>query len=1599
MPPKTTLCLLLFAFLYTRSSAQLKADFTSNTQQGCAPLVVQFVDASAGIPTQWFWDLGNGTTSTKQNPGVIYINPGTYTVKLVIKNASGQDSVIKTNYITVYTYPTPALTVTPTNGCAPFNVKFTDKSVAGSGTVSNWIWDFGDGNVSTEQNPQHTYNISDTFDVSLTVVNSFGCRKTIRDTSLIKVGGLIRAGFTYTYNNICKPPSTIKFNDLSISKTPITYQWTFGDGAASTEKDPVHIYTTSGNFTAQLIIINEEGCSDTTSQTISIGGIKADFAFTNGCVNEPIIFTDKSTPKPVSATWDFGDGGKATGYEVQHIYTTAGSYQVTLIANFGTCADTLRKTVQTVEKVQADFTESGKLKSCVYPVTINFTSNSAGATAYKWLFGDNTTSTEKNPTHVFSQPGEYSVTLIAYNTTGCQDSITKTNLVSIGPPSIRSIQNLPFEGCAPQTISMKPVVFSPEDITAYKWDFGDGKTSAEAQPTHTYTNAGVYAVKLIVITASGCSDTLLLPSAVVLGKPPTAAFTADPLQTCAKTPVQFTDKSTGLVTDWLWIFGDGSTSAEQNPENVYTDTGYFDVSLIVGQYGCYDTLTLEKYIYIKSPVAKFASATTCENPYLYKFTDKSIGAKIWHWDFGDGNTSNLQSPTHTYSAKGTYAVSLTVTNAECTDREIDSIRVIEENPAFKYESVSPNFCKYDSIHFYVTQYDPENIRYYKWDFGDGTTTGALLRNNDVYHFYNDAGTYSPLLIITDDNGCQDTLESAVPVNIFGPNAAFSNEAGNCIFSTVNFTDESTSDGKHPITKWIWDYGDGSKADTLTAAPFKHTYADNGLFDVYLKVIDNIGCYDTLINNRAVEITKPVAGFYADTLSCSGYNTRFVDTSSGVSLLYNWYFGDGTVSSDPQPTHVYAKEGSYDVKLVLHDKYGCTDSVLKPKYVLVANPVADFSISDSSFLCPPVMINPTNNSRNYDSLTWYFGDGSVSVEATPVHYYTLADTYPLSLIVKGYGNCYDTLTKTIIVKGPSAKLSYSPLAGCDTLSVSFKAPGKNIIQYVWDFGDGGIQITTDSLVNYTYSKPGKLLPKIVIEDSAGCKVTIFTNDSVTISGVNALYSAGFNVHTCDSLLYEFRDSSIVYFDEIASYKWKFGDGDSSIQANPSHMYYTSRQYNTSLQVTTVNGCTSSYKLPVNIFIDTTNQIFANIPDSACVNAPVSLSAGTYNTSAGSMTWQWNFGNGAAAFSKDTVYSYSAASTYNAFVVGTNAAGCPDTARHFLHIDPLPPVDAGVNSEICREQSIVLNATGADTYTWFADATLSCLDCASPTANPLINNTYYVTGKNNFGCIAKDSVSIEVKQPITVSATAPDTTCTGTLIQLQATGAEVYKWQPESMVANPADSATTSSPTSTTVYTVIGSDDKGCFSDTASLTVSVFPYPTLQIPDSVITINVGSEYKITTIASPDIVFWQWMPLAGLSCSNCAEPIMKPTTSQIYTVNAQNIAGCSVEKHINVTVLCKDQNLFIPNTFSPNGDGMNDYFYPRGKGLFTVKSFRIFSRIGNLVFEKTNFPPNQQTYGWDGRYKGNALQPDVYVFVAEVVCENGTVLSTKGNVTLLR
>ncbi len=1598
------LAIALFCYLVPGVvNAQLKAGFKASVTAGCSPLVVKFNDNSTGGPTSWFWDLGKNT-STDQNPSAIYIDPGTYSIKLIIKNSTGADSIIKTDYITVYEKPLIFFDANITRGCAPLDVVFTDTSLAQSGDIAQRIWDFGDGTSSGEQAPSHTYNIADTFNVALTVTNSFGCSQTLVKPTYIEVANQPVADFSYQYTSICTLPSTFKFKNLTSADPAFTYQWYFGDGGSSTQANPKYDYSTAGKYDIQLIATNTTGCVDTITKSIAIGTQSANIimpAF--GCVNKAIVMQDSSQPEALSGAWDFGDGFTGAGLTVTHNYTAPGNYTVTYTASFGDCSGEIKKIITIKDAPVAAFSSPDKLTSCTAPFQVSFVNESSGADSYLWDFGDGAISTDQNPTHTYLVTGVFTVKLLAFNNAGaCADTYIIKNMVNINPPNIEGFVGLPISTCVPATINFDAVITTPEPVTGHQWFFGNGVTSTEANPVYTYDTAGEYSVKLIITTASGCSDTFELEKAVIATEKPTARFTAFPTNTCAYKEVQFADGSSNDVIFWDWNFGDGGTSIEQNPLHHYLDTGYFRVQLIVANKGCKDSLIIPDFIYIKPPVARYITNFNCNKRFVRTFKDFSVAPQTWHWDFGDSTTSVLQNPSHTYANQGVYNVQLIVTNGGCSDTLVTPVTIIDANPGAEITALHSNFCKYDSIQLTATNYDPAFIKSFKWNFGDGSIADFSPFNSVAYHVYKQSGTYAPFLVTNDLNGCNDTAK--IPntiVNIYGPTALFTNDQGNCIDSLIKFKDQSKPDITNAITTWIWNYGDGI-TDTLTQPPFEHNYFQSGLFTPILKVIDANGCYDSLIKPDAVIITKPIANFsLQDSIRCAIAPAEFVDSSNGLSLNYLWDFGDGLTSGASNPKHLYAMEGEYDVSLTITDRFGCKDSITKTGIISVSNPVAQFSVSDSAANCPPLPVQTTNLSTSITSSFWDFGDGNSSNLENPFRIYNEPGIYTMQLIVHGYGPCYDTATKVISLKGPAGSFTHTQQSNCFPVTVNFKANTKNTIAYTWDFGDGALTSTTADSVSYDYKSPGVYIPRLIIEDIGGCQVALESIDTIKILGVNPAFEY-FNSVGCDSSAVVFADSSkIASVDQVISRVWDFGDGNQSTAATPLHYYTNVGTYTSTLTFLTQKGCSGTASQDITILINQAPLVNAQIPDTLCLNATGNFTAQEVANIPEAVSWLWNFGNNSTDANPTTTYAFTTAGLYNVSIQATATTGCADTITKQLRVLPAPPVFAGSDTTVCKFVPAILHPSGAIDYVWNADAFLNCSNCANPQALPDSTRIFIVTGTDQFGCTASDSVQINIVQPVYINlAASGDTLCQGNSVQLNASGASFYSWQPvtglnSASIANPI-----ASPSGSIVYTVIGSSDiNNCFTDTATVNILVAPNPVFSIKDTMVTINVGSSYTILTDNSADINQWSWLPPAGLSCSNCPQPVAQPKASISYQVEVANQFGCKATGNIRFEVICNNTNIFIPNTFSPNADGVNDYFYPRGKGLYTLKSIRIFNRWGGVVFAGNNILPESEKDGWNGKVNNMPQPSDVYVYVIEVLCDNGTVLNYKGSLTLIR
>jgi gliding motility-associated-like protein len=1575
--------------------AQLTANFTATPVSGCAPLLVNFTDQSSGSPVQWKWDLGNGTISFLQNPSGTYFNPGQYNIKLVVYNAAGDSAVLeKTQYISVYAAPDVAFTGLPLTGCVPLPVSFTDQSTAGSGSISQWQWDFGDGNSSNIQNPSHTYATAGNYNVTLRLTNSFGCIKVLSKPQYIKVNAGAHADFSNTAPVGCHPPTVINFQNLSTGSGILTYQWDFGDGGSSTVSNPSHTYAAAGTYTVRLITTNSAGCSDTIikSNLITITSINASFSSAvTACLNKPVNFTNTSVPVPTNVIWNFGDATTSTLLNPVKAYTSAGTYQVEMIANFGGCLDTAYQTISVYDNPIADFS-APITGSCKAPFTANFSNSSTGAASYLWLFGDGNTSTVTAPAHTYTTTGNFTVTLIATNINGCSDTIIKTAYIKIQPPVV-TINNLPFSGCAPVNFSFSASITSTDPVTDYLWDFGDGSTSTAINPTHVFPT-GTYIIKLIVVTASGCTDSAIVNPGIIASVKPTANFTATPRDVCAHMPVNFTDLSTGTATSWSWNFGDGGTSTSQNPIHVYEDTGYFNITLIVCNDGCCDTLTIANYLHVNPPIAAFITGIDCSKPRDRIFTDQSIGADEWNWDFGDGTTSTQQNPIHTYADTGTYTVTLLVKNytTGCEYSKSIVIKVLFEKANFMVSDTV--ICRKNSITFTATGNNALNVAAYQWDFGDGSTANNL----SATHTYTVAGKYTIRLVVTDLLGCKDTLTKPLYIEVNGPVANFAPAvAGGCLLSAVSFTDNSITDGIHPIIRWIWNYGDGIK-DTLTAPPFQHVYAAPGIYTVSLKLLDTKGCTDSVVNNSVLTISKPVANFATtDTLTCPGKNINFTNSSTGPGLQYNWDFGDGNSSTVITPVHQYVSDGIYSVRLIITDQYGCMDTLIHPDYIRIVTPHANFTMSDSVGTCPPLFISFANTSQNFTSVHWDFGDGTSTQTDNPSHFYNTAGTYIAKLTITGPGGCVDIKQKTIVLRGPLGSFNYTPTSGCKPLTVNFTASTQDRLSFIWDFNDGTTNATTDSVLAYTYTIPGFYVPKMILVDTSGCVVPVTGADTIFVRGAIAKF--GFtNATFCDIAVISFSDSSLTN-DPALIYNWNFGDGNVSTVQNPVHTYTQPGLYTPKLLVTTQSGCRDSAKSTTPVKIVSSPKIAIAGNTAGCAPLTVNFNGQILVPDTSAINWNWNFGNGNTSLLKDPpAQLYNTAGTYTTQLLATNSSGCTTALSKTIDVFLVPTINAGADTLVCRGKATTLTAAGADSYIWSPATGLSCASCAAPLASPDSITQYIVKGTTIHGCSNTDSVWVDVKQPFVMQSSPDDTLCTGNAVRLFASGAFTYTWTPSTGLNSVNIPTPLASPSVTTTYRVIGTDDRACFSDTGFVTVKVYPIP---VVDAGIdkTINAGQTVELKPSISADITTVIWTPTQSIVQNNFPNITVKPKETTEYTIEARNPGGCKTRDRVTVFIICNGVNVFIPNTFSPNGDGANDIFYPRGSGLFRIKTFRIFNRWGELIFDKSNMNPNDAAAGWNGKYKGARVNPDVYVYTAEIICENNTVLTLKGNVALIQ
>jgi gliding motility-associated-like protein len=1491
-------------------------------------------------------------------------------------------------------------------------VHFRDRSTGGA---TSWTWKFqspASSPGSAFQNPSFIYTTPGTYSVTLTIYKGTSSA-TITKTNYITVHPSPVVDF-YATPLIGCPPLSVTFTNTSVAggTGSNTYLWYLGPGAApgtSTSSGPSATYTAGPNDVT-LRVTNSFGCfeSKTKKNYVDVYGLpnvnftadKTDFCSSPGTA----IFTAGVSGKsPFTYSWKFGDGNTGTGSPASSTYAfPPNSYSPKLIVTDGNgCKDSLtRLNYINIQSPVANFSAPA---SVCQGETVNFSNSStpAGGTS-SWSFG----STTNNPAYTFNTAGTFSITL-TYNYRGCIANVTKT--ITVNPKPVADFTINPDTLCPPPT----SVQFIPNGTYSnYWWNFGVTPpiTSTSASPTYVYPKPGYFTPTLVVATSFGCKDTITKLNRVKIYDmflevmPKTQGET----QGCKPFTVNFKYTFQTLVPDsifksypypiktFTWDFGDNTpTSNLAQPTHTYTDTGTFTVTLSIVTQGGNCTKTATRIIKVgQKPHADFSATPThiCFKKSV-QFTDLSTGPiNLWVWDFGDGGAAYSQSPTYTYALNpGTFNVSLIVSHNGCPDTMTKPLLITVDSPKALFKIV-PSCDTPTKITFLNKSLGATT---WVWMFGDPLNSTSLA-NNPIFQ-YPSTGTYRPKLAAYNiASGCRDTFE--LPITITNPYVTFSAiDTTVCKDDTVTFT--AALIGK-PAKQYLW-YVDNNTTPSKVAQgdpEFKFPFSTTGRHTVKAIIVDDDDCSYSLTKTNYVLVSKPNIQFIATpTVGCMPLTVYFTDNTTvpnGANIIQRiWRYGmsltDTGVISGTTHTKIYNQKGFYSVKLIVKDDIGCADSLLKINYINADKPTSAFAVKDTTCLADTSFF--TNFS--IDSIRthyWDFGDMTTSSLKNPKHVYSAPGSYTVTLVVTDTFGCKDTLVQpnavTIVKPNPDFTMSDS-VAVCPPLYVTFTNTSTNSVSYSWDFGNGNKSTFHNPKNLFTQAGIYKVV--LTAKDNHQCTDSITKN--VRIYGYTGAFSYA-PLDGCIPLTVTFN--AIVT--NVASMEWDFSDGSVVKQLGPTitHTYMTPGAYVPKLVVSDVSGCKA-----ISSGLDTIrpDAVYANfVADAPCEYHNVTLIDTSGWAWATLVKWKWTFHDGMTSTIKNPVRYYGAAGKYSVKLYVENARGCKDSITKDLIIHPPPVISAGADTIICLKDSTQLQTSGGVSYKWDITPYLSCLNCPTPYARPNERFQFFVTGIDSFNCTNRDSVWVDIKTKVTAISSPDGEICEKQSIQLNVKGANSYVWSPSDGLDNTTSSTPTASPLASIKYRVV-SFEGSCIPDTDFVKITVNPLPTVKATGEA-TIIAGNSTNIQATGNR-INKFKWSPAEYLSCDDCPDPTASPKKTTVYLVKVYTDKNCVDSDRITIKVLCDKSQVFIPNTFTPNGDGQNDVFYPRGVGLSTVKSFRIFNRWGELVFERQNIALNDESNGWDGKFRGTILPPDVYVYTMDAACDEGDTMTIKGDITIVR
>lgn len=1605
--------------------------FTFESNVVCAEEQMLFISTTSPNPNSISWDIDGDGVSDGDSDTLVYAfaMEGQFNPTLTATYSPGCEATTAPDQlIDVLPALVPAFEADTTFGCAvPLTVNFTNNTT-GPG-ILGYSWRVNGVEVSTDENYSHLFNNVGNYDVELVVTNDAGCERSIMFEDYVVIN---QATIDFNLPTVVCTEELVELTNFDIdSYDPVvTLEWDFDEDDLPDDigENPNFIYNDPGEYVVSVAVTTQNGCySEVESTETILVQPNAEAAISSGqtisCAGEPVEFCVDAV-EGLNYNWNFGDN---TGWSlieypincIQHDYQDTGYFDITLSVYNLACGTQL--VLEDYLYISGPVALFDAEEDCSSGTLVSFQSNSIEATGLIWDFGDGSPLVydDEAPVHQYAQEGVYDVTLTATNPqVGCPD-ITNMTIDLVTDPIALNFQ--PNEGCP----GMNVFVTSPDQTQYEYWniDFGNGAVT-EAQwnplidrweattttpdtviyrevsfnanfiPFINYSSQGYFDITINTVDWSGCPNSTTYEDAIyVYNDFYFADFDINVIEDCDSVHVEFVPTGDFLDT-WEWQLTDGNIVNDYTFEYVFEapyDTTFGATLLASDDFGCNNQVSNTVDI-VPPPVPGFSvlSDPSCIGEAI-ELQNESLGENItFQWDFGDpasgaANTSNEQQPSHIYDTNGSYEVCLLTENtAGCVQTlcQPGLVNIISPEAAANYNS-GINNCLYGVTFENTTQ---GNISSSVWDFGDNQSGFGL----DVFHTY-PIGVYDAELVVINEFGCSDTLLMPDILNLSNVVGPYSISLDNISCAPFQTSFEAFNTNDNTFT-YFWEFDDGS-GDASNVTQTTHTYDQPGEYCPSLIMEDNNGCpvfiqceTPFVVEEFTYEIVMPEAVCYGETheVSASGADT------------YGW--------ADPQGLTTTANgewEGEFEqtASVALTGYYEDCQSTVDVEFVVNQLPQVSLPIQEEFCFQEPEIALDMGLPNAGGTGAYFIDDVSETTfdpSMNPAQTYEVVYTFTDDL------GCFSA---------DSVDVYIHPLPVVDFPDFDDQCVSNDLVNFNTATPVGGVYTwNTTEVTDFdpatgvdTYSF------NYEFEDANGC-----INDDDAQMTVHPLPVPAFSMEDiCYGNALPLNSESTIPDGAIQNTTWNLSNNQQLTGSNPAPTFLGNPGvYDVQLVVESTEGCVDSLMQSVQVLTSPEASFSLN---DGCLDEEFDFLDETTVLGGTTENWMWMLDGQIISGDQNVEgFLFNDWGTYDLQLMVESNEGCVDSLTQSIDVFPMPELDFETD-DFCAD--VLTNLSNLSTiddgqitsYEWSAG------DNTPVSGNQDFQHIYTQSGLYDItlSATSDQGCSEELTQQITVYS-VPDISlgqdafsdCGLERVNFEdfstAEGSSIVNWNwtlnGEFISGISTATATVSEPGVYNVGLQVGTA-QGCLADTLiEAAFEVYPIP---------EINYISAPSVITMLNPDVTIedltpgatgWQFIAPDGSESEESLidfqfqEPGIYP-----FQLEVVNDFGCTDTTTIWIEVL-QEILVHIPNSFTPDGDGLNEVFIPVFNELdFSEYTFEIYNRWGEVIFATSD--PNT---GWRGNVKGgnHYAQNDTYTY--RLVLEEATLQETKeftGHVTLIR